>query len=123
MSVGFIFQKEYASTQKTSTRYIRTARSRAYQRSKTDERASDECYQLKSLGMWFKPIVLVDDEVPAVLAAMDKSSKRNSWRMTQIAAKGRSLGYLLDFSEPGPQPTSFLNRFCSQFTTKIRLGT
>ncbi len=56
------------------------------------------------------------DEVSAVLAAMDKSSKFNSWRMTQIVIeKEGRLTSTAVHKEPSPSTKTFSSGG-SQFT-------
>ena len=78
---------------------------------------------LKASECGFKTIVLVTDEVSAVLAAMDKKQQTQFLaNVTQIVMKGRSLGIFWILANQDPSTNVFPQSIRSQFTTKILLG-
>ena len=123
-SVGFIF-KEYASDPENILRVTDKliARLNERQTKKTMKEQTMNQTGLKSSECGFKPIVLVTDEVSAVLAAMDKKQQAQFLaNVTQIVMKGRSLGIFWILANQDPSTNVFPQAIRSQFTTKILLG-
>ena len=93
-SVGFIF-KEYASDPEDILKVTEKLIARLNERQTKKPMKEQAMNQtgLKASECGFKPIVLVTDEVSAVLAAMDKKQQAQFLaNVTQIVMKGRSLG-------------------------------
>lgn len=123
-SVGFIF-KEYAADPSDILRVTDSLIERLNERQTqkpTKEQAMNKT-GLKASECGFKPIVLVTDEVSAVLAAMDKKQQAQFLaNVTQIVMKGRSLGIFWILANQDPSTNVFPQAIRSQFTTKILLG-
>lgn len=123
-SVGFIF-KEYAADPADVLRVTDSLIERLNERQTqkpTKEQAMNQT-GLKASECGFKPIVLVTDEVSAVLAAMDKKQQAQFLaNVTQIVMKGRSLGIFWILANQDPSTNVFPQAIRSQFTTKILLG-
>lgn len=78
---------------------------------------------LKASECGIEPLVLVCDEVSAVLAMMDsKQQKRFMEDVTQICMKGRSLGIYWILANQDPSTNVFPQSIRAQFATKILLG-
>lgn len=123
-SVGFIF-KEYASDPedilKVTDKLIERLNERQTKKPKKEQAMNKTGLKASECG--FKPIVLVTDEVSAVLAAMDKKQQAQFLaNVTQIVMKGRSLGIFWILANQDPSTNVFPQAIRSQFTTKILLG-
>lgn len=123
-SVEFIFN-EYAADPvdilRVTDSLIERLNARQTQKP-TKEQAMNQT-GLKASECGFKPIVLVTDEVSAVLAAMDKKQQAQFLaNVTQIVMKGRSLGIFWILANQDPSTNVFPQAIRSQFTTKILLG-
>ena len=123
-SVGFIF-KEYASEPedilKVTDKLIERLNARQTKKPKKEQTMNQTGLKASKCG--FKPIVLVTDEVSAVLAAMDKKQQAQFLaNVTQIVMKGRSLGIFWILANQDPSTNVFPQSIRSQFTTKILLG-
>lgn len=123
-SVGFIF-KEYASEPedilKVTDKLIERLNARQTKKPKKEQTMNQTGLKASECG--FKPIVLVTDEVSAVLAAMDKKQQAQFLaNVTQIVMKGRSLGIFWILANQDPSTNVFPQSIRSQFTTKILLG-
>ena len=123
-SVGFIF-KEYASDPedilKVTEKLIERLNARQTKKPKKEQAMNQTGLKASECG--FKPIVLVTDEVSAVLAAMDKKQQAQFLaNVTQIVMKGRSLGIFWILANQDPSTNVFPQAIRSQFTTKILLG-
>ena len=82
-----------------------------------------ERWGLKASECGIEPLVLVCDEVSAVLAMMDsKQQKRFMEDVTQICMKGRSLGVYWILANQDPSTNVFPQSIRAQFATKILLG-
>lgn len=123
-SVEFIF-KEYAADPADILRVTDSLIERLNERQTKKpmkEQAKNQT-GLKASECGFKPIVLVTDEVSAVLAAMDKKQQAQFLaNVTQIVMKGRSLGIFWILANQDPSTNVFPQAIRSQFTTKILLG-
>lgn len=123
-SVGFIF-KEYAADPSDILRVTDSLIERLNER-QTQKPMKEQAMNktgLKASECGFKPIVLVTDEVSAVLAAMDKKQQAQFLaNVTQIVMKGRSLGIFWILANQDPSTNVFPQAIRSQFTTKILLG-
>lgn len=123
-SVGFIF-KEYAADPADILRVTDSLIERLNERQSQKPKKEQAMNQtgLKASECGFKPIVLVTDEVSAVLAAMDKKQQAQFLaNVTQIVMKGRSLGIFWILANQDPSTNVFPQAIRSQFTTKILLG-
>ena len=123
-SVGFIF-KEYASDPedilKVTDKLIERLNERQTKKPMKEQAMNKTGLKASECG--FKPIVLVTDEVSAVLAAMDKKQQAQFLaNVTQIVMKGRSLGIFWILANQDPSTNVFPQAIRSQFTTKILLG-
>ena len=68
-------------------------------------------------------MILVTDEVSAILAAMDKKEQAQFMaNVTQIVMKGRSLGIYWIMANQDPSTNVFPQAIRAQFATKILLG-
>lgn len=123
-SVEFIF-KEYAADPADILRVTDSLIERLNERQSQKPKKEKAMNQtgLKASECGFKPIVLVTDEVSAVLAAMDKKQQAQFLaNVTQIVMKGRSLGIFWILANQDPSTNVFPQAIRSQFTTKILLG-
>lgn len=123
-SVGFIF-KEYAADPENILSVTDSLIERLNERQTKKPMKEQAMNQtgLKASECGFKPIVLVTDEVSAVLAAMDKKQQAQFLaNVTQIVMKGRSLGIFWILANQDPSTNVFPQAIRSQFTTKILLG-
>lgn len=78
---------------------------------------------LKASECGMKPMILVTDEVSAILAAMDKKEQAKFMAdVTQIVMKGRSLGIYWIMANQDPSTNVFPQAIRAQFATKILLG-
>lgn len=78
---------------------------------------------LKASDCGLKPMILVTDEVSAILAAMDKKQQAQFMAdVTQIVMKGRSLGIYWIMANQDPSTNVFPQAIRAQFATKILLG-
>lgn len=78
---------------------------------------------LKASECGIKPMILVTDEVSAILAAMDKKQQAQFMaNVTQIVMKGRSLGIYWIMANQDPSTNVFPQAIRAQFATKILLG-
>lgn len=78
---------------------------------------------LKASECGLKPMILVTDEVSAILAAMDKKEQAKFMAdVTQIVMKGRSLGIYWVMANQDPSTNVFPQAIRAQFATKILLG-
>lgn len=78
---------------------------------------------LKASECGMKPMILVTDEVSAILAAMDKKEQAQFMaNVTQIVMKGRSLGIYWIMANQDPSTNVFPQAIRAQFATKILLG-
>lgn len=78
---------------------------------------------LKASECGMKPMILVTDEVSAILAAMDKKQQAQFMAdVTQIVMKGRSLGIYWIMANQDPSTNVFPQAIRAQFATKILLG-
>ncbi len=78
---------------------------------------------LKASECGLKPMILVTDEVSAILAAMDKKEQAQFMaNVTQIVMKGRSLGIYWIMANQDPSTNVFPQAIRAQFATKILLG-
>lgn len=78
---------------------------------------------LKASECGMKPMILVTDEVSAILAAMDKKEQAKFMaNVTQIVMKGRSLGIYWIMANQDPSTNVFPQAIRAQFATKILLG-
>lgn len=123
-SVEFIF-KEYAADPSDILRVTDSLIERLNER-QTKKPMKEQAMNktgLKASECGFKPIVLVTDEVSAVLATMDKKQQAQFLaNVTQIVMKGRSLGIFWILANQDPSTNVFPQAIRSQFTTKILLG-